>query len=306
MAFAKINQVTEEERKEIKRYVGMMKAEVVCLNPTDREWEGIFGRPPKNPVSYTDVFEVDGKRIPEAKFTFVLRSKTEGGEGELFLMTYRIRKRERRSLSGKIEIIDKYGRNAWATEEDFKAHRVPVYASGRPAGIDQGYRAALDGEEDLVDFLRNFFGIPNVEKNVDGEWVMIDDPASALCGFSLEEMASFLSGNFTSLKEMVASCTNLVKVMVGVRRSDDGNLYQTIYTRKTLPANYYKYDIIWNDYEKAAERGSFRNVIFSGDLLHEYVEKPTPVDDLPVGDMPSDDMPLPGEQGGDPFNFFNS
>jgi hypothetical protein len=191
----------------------------------------------------------------------------------------------------KIQVIDKYGRTAWVTEEEAKNHRIPQYANG-PANLDADYRPVYNGEEDLTNFIKTYLSIPNVQKYVDGKWVMVDNPAD--CEARLGEADKLFDGNFKEIKDIMSyQPNNKVKILFGVRTTDDGKQYQTVASREDLILhNNAGSNAITKLATRLAEmksNGSFANTDFRVQELAEYDVQPTNLDQPASGNKGSED-----------------
>lgn len=127
--------------------------------------------------------------------------------------------------SGKCRVIDSYGRVAWATKEEVKAHAIPQYSNG-PASIDKDYKACHPGQDKLIAFLFKLLNITpmtqfNKQKN---EWVPTKNPGR----LTIDDWKKLVSGDVTELAEYVSlQPDNCVKVVLGVKSTDENKTYQT-------------------------------------------------------------------------------
>jgi hypothetical protein len=175
--------------------------------------------------------------------------------------------------SGKIQVIDKFGRTAWATQADIDNKTIPVYANG-PANISESYRPAAVGEENLINFLIAWLNIPSVMEynRTTSTWSMKKDTEE--CEVSLD-LAKIFEGNFDELKEIVKLATEFeVKGAFGVRTTDKGQ-YQAVYTRMFLRNASSKYDKLEQNILDAKNSGAEQTTEYSTIPLHEYNVKPT-------------------------------
>ena len=131
----------------------------------------------------------------------------------------------------KCQIIDKYGRAAWATKEEIKGKKVPQYKSG-PANISTPYKLAHGGEEELVTFLMKLLNVTPLQifkrdaNNVNGgEWVNNTNPGS----LTIDKWGDLCDGKVGELQEYVSLMPdNRLKVILGVRYNNANNRwYQT-------------------------------------------------------------------------------
>ena len=234
MAIAKGKESTEATG--YKRYIGVGAAFVKAVNPNKKEMEALYGREQENEPEYVGTVERDGKDIPNVRISFITNPDPEKyGEGILIPHTYFLRREYRyNSDKTKVQVIDKYGRTAWVTIDQAKNHEIPMYSNG-PANLDKDYRPAFVGEEELTQFLINYLNIPNVMKydRANNKWYLVDNPQDSEC--RLDEIEKYFKGDFTELRSAIAlQPTNKVKILYGVRTSDDNKQYQTTYTRMTL------------------------------------------------------------------------
>ena len=260
-----------------KMYKGMAAFNIVAVNPTKAELEALTGRELENEPEYvgkTDEGKEQvrvvfyGKTAPDAK----LNNGIEMLIPISFMLTkdYRVGQ-----TSGKYQIIDKFGRTAWATKEEVQSKAIPQYTSG-PANISADYRLAWQGEEFLIDFLIQWLNIPGPAVYKDKVWVMkenTDDSEVSL------DMAALFKGDVKELKELVTlAAAYTVKGAVGIRTVDNENgtrQYQAVFTRKfakNAVTDYSKIDAAIADFQS---NGGAPGTEFSTQPLHENVVEAT-------------------------------
>ena len=260
-----------------KMYKGMAAFNIVAVNPTKAELEALTGRELENEPEYvgkTDEGKEQvrvvfyGKTAPDAK----LNNGIEMLIPISFMLTkdYRVGQ-----TSGKYQIIDKFGRTAWATKEEVQSKAIPQYTSG-PANISADYRLAWQGEEFLTDFLIQWLNIPGPAIYKDKVWVMkenTDDSEVSL------DMAALFKGDVKELKELVTlAAAYIVKGAVGIRTVDNENgtrQYQAVFTRKfakNAVTDYSKIDAAITEFQNA---GGAPSTEFSTQPLHENVVEAT-------------------------------
>jgi len=281
----------------IKRYIGVASVFVLAVNPSKEELEKLYGRTLDNAPEYVGKTEVgpEGakKEVPQVRIDFIVKADPEKyldsqnqpldfvSKVSLFVAkSYRIG-----ANSGKYQVIDKYGRTAWATKEDIEAKRIPQYANG-PANIDADYRPAYIGEEELINFLKSYLNIPNVEKWENKQVVgLIDHPEDAEA--RLEHLDDYFKGDVSELRTIIGfQPNNKVKVLFGVRNTEDNKQYQTVYTRMFLKNNVSDYSRLDKSVRETQEAGALSTSEFDCTELHEYVVEQTNLS------APSD-MPFP-------------
>lgn len=260
-----------------KMYKGMAAFNIVAVNPTKAELEALTGRELENEPEYvgkTDEGKEQvrvvfyGKTAPDAK----LNNGIEMLIPISFMLTkdYRVGQ-----TSGKYQIIDKFGRTAWATKEEVQSKAIPQYTSG-PANISADYRLAWQGEEFLTDFLIQWLNIPGPAVYKDKVWVMkenTDDSEVSL------DMAALFKGDVKEFKELVTlAAAYIVKGAVGIRTVDNENgtrQYQAVFTRKfakNAVTDYSKIDAAITEFQNA---GGAPGTEFSTQPLHENVVEAT-------------------------------
>ena len=281
-----------------KRYIGVGAAFVKAVNPNQKEMEALYGREQENEPEYVGTVERDGKDIPNVRISFITNPDPDKyGEGILIPHTYFLRREYRyNSDKTKVQVIDKYGRTAWVTIEQAKNHEIPMYSNG-PANLDKDYRPAYVGEEELTQFLINYLNIPNVMKydRANNKWYLVDNPQDSEC--RLDEIEKYFKGDFTELRSAIAlQPANKVKILYGVRTSDDNKQYQTTYTRMTLKnsvTDYSKLDADVMEMKSRSTSASVAQTEYRVDDFQEYKVEATPITESTAttesSDLPFDD-----------------
>lgn len=276
MAFA--SGQTSTEGASIKRYIGVASVFILGVNPTKSELEKFYGRDIENAPEYVGEVEVNGTKVPQVRLDFITKAdpdKYMDGEGKpldfVSKVSLYLRKEYRYNKDQtKVQVIDKYGNTAWVSVEDAKNHVIPVYSNG-PANIDKGYRPAYVGEEELIKFLIAYLNIPSPLKYVDGKFVWQDADKLADSEAALEHIEDYFKGDFSELSTIIGyQPNNKVKVLFGVRNTDDGKQYQTVYTRMFLKNSVNDYSRLDKDVKQTQEAGALSTSEFDCTELHEY------------------------------------
>ena len=269
MAFGATKKV--EGNKQYTNYIGLAPVKVLSVNPNKEEIEKITEVTQTEDPVYILPTDKDYKRI---KIDFYVKTVPEKCDGidvttrMTFFMEDSARYNKDRS---KVQVIDKYGRTAWVTPEEFKIGAVPTYSNG-PAKIGE-YRAAYVGEENIVRFLKTLLGIENIDVYKDSKWV--ENPIPTNCECQLDHIKDYFTGKFSELQNTIKlQPDNIIKVLFGVRITENGT-YQTIYTEEFISGNYNKYDKLKRSYEERKTAETYRNAIFDTTALHEYKIQPT-------------------------------
>ena len=159
MAFGQGKVSSEGAGNGFKRYVGVASVKVLAVNPNMKEWNELTGGNMQNEPEYVST---NNEGVKQARIVLLVKpdvNKTIGGIDTVIPVTFWFRKLPvQGSQSGKYQIIDKYGRTAWATEEEVKNKTIPQYSNG-PANIDADYRRVVAGEEAFTNFLKAHLGV---------------------------------------------------------------------------------------------------------------------------------------------------
>lgn len=296
MAFS-AGQVSKEAGV-ISRYIGVGSVNVIAINPTKAQLEEIFGNEVESEPVYTGVQEQDGKQIRFARLDIVLKTVPENNNGieNTSRMALFIREQYRYNRDQtKVQVIDKYGRTAWVTKEELAAKEVPTYSNGKKANLDPDYRPCYQGEEDVTNFFKAFLNIPSPMVYKNKEWVPAENLDDCLARF--DSIAKAFSGDF---KEFVDAWklqqANKVKVLYGIRTTNEGKQYQTFYTKMFLRNGQSNYDRLEDDVKATQEAGGLSTSEFQVVPLQEYVVNSTPLEQsAPAGADPfgnPDDNPF--------------
>lgn len=309
MAFSKGTVSTEA--LEIKRYVGVAPIYILDVNPNKAKLSELFGRDIENEPEYINKVTVgeDKHEVENVRFDFIAKTDKDKCNVDMITkVTFFIRNEFRFNRDkSKVQVIDKYGRTCWVTKEQAKNHEIPVYKNG-PANIDKDYRPAYVGEEEITNFLKLFLGISNVEKWVKNEETgkrevvgLVDNPQE--CEARLENIPNYFKGDFKEIKSIISlQPENKVKVLFGVRISDENKQYQTVYTQMALRNSANDYSKLDADLQDRKAAGAYPTTEFTlpnspvGDIV-EYVNTPTNFAELkpdnsdPFGSPDSSDSP---------------
>lgn len=283
--------VETKETTAIKRYIGVAPVQIVAVNPTKTELENIYNTTLEKEPEYLGSTEKNGKNIPQIRIDFVVKTNPEKSNGIEMItkMAFFVKKSYMTNKDDtKIKVIDKYGRTAWVTKEEYQNKLIPMTQNG-PARIDNGYRPCYVGEEELLKFIKNYLGINDVDEYVDKVWRMRANPQDYEAGFS--NIEKWFGGDISEIKSAIAMMpNNYVKVLFGVRHTDDGKEYQDTFNRATLKYNARKNTPIEKALNDAKQNGAYPNTDFEICELKEYNPTPTNLatpavsdDDLPFG-----------------------
>lgn len=280
--------VESKESAPIKRYVGVAPVKVLAVNPTKAELEKIYNTTLEKEPEYLGSREVDGKNVPFVRIDFIITTNEEkSGVAMTTKASYFVRKQYMMNRDGtKVKVVDKYARTAWVTQEEFKNKLIPTYSNG-PARIDKDYRMLYQGEEELLMFVKNYLGITDVDEYVDGTWRMKANPEDYTAGFN--DMEKWFKGDVSEIRSAVSMMPdNYIKLLFGVRTTDEGREYQDVFTRASQRFNTRKNTVIEKALKEAQEAGAYANTYFEMCELKEYAPQPTNV----AATTADDDMPF--------------
>ena len=298
LAIGKTQESTDAQ--EFARYIGLGSSFVLAVNPDKKQLDELRGFDSQNEPEYIK----DGEQGKEAHINFVVKTDPEVNNGievvNLAMFTLRLQPAYNRDQT-KVQVIDKYGNYTWADAETAKS------GATLPANcmIDQQhYRMACVGECDLVAFLKKYLGVPNSLNYVNGSWVLADKAADGI--FGLEHIKDYFTGDFSELREALAlQPNNKVKLLYGVRTTDDGKQYQAIATRGDLilrnSAGSNAIAKLERDLKNIKDAGSYSNTEFRVQELQEYKVEPTNLEKPAQG---GDGLPFaaPDNTGGMPWD----
>ena len=296
LAIGKTQESKEAGESSFKRYVGLGSTFVKGVQPTKKEIDDFFGFESQAEPEY--VKDTDNGK--EVHITFLLQTDPEANNGiELksrAMFTLRLTPDYNRDQT-KVRVLDQYGNYTWANVEDAKAGKALIGANGNPQKIDTKYRMACVGECDLVAFLKKYLWVQDAFNYVNGTWMKKEDADDYK--FALENIKDYFKGDFKELKEALElRPNNKVKLLYGVRTTDEGKQYQAVCTRGELilpnAANANAVTRLEKDLVNAKQNGAYQNIDYRVCELQEWTVEPTnlekPADttgDMPFGD-PSD------------------
>ena len=302
-----------KEAQEFKRFIGVCPVFIKAVNPNKAEHEKLFNTTLEEaPVYVQDKEDNDGNSYKNVRISVVLQPDVEKIGFDMPLVTMPLfitNQKQHGANSGKYQVVDKYGRFAWATEAEISAKEIPTYSNGKKADISNDYRIAYVGEEDLTNFIRVFLCIPSITKWDNNEKCMVPNtdvkPEECECRLDIETFEKFFKGDFSEIKDILGfQPTNKVKVCLGVRTDANGKLFQSVYTKKFISnaaTNYSSLDkALQADIAYATTHNKALSTEYSAKAVHEYSVTPTTFTASESSEVtPSSDMPF--DDSSDPF-----
>lgn len=269
MAFASGSE-SKEETPSFKNYIGVGAYHVIGINPNKKELEVIYGREIKEEPVY---ISKDKDGIPQIRIDFIIKtdpSVNNGIELTTKAVAFLKRKGRRTNDGNKIQYINLYGDTVWLTDEEMKNGVVPENVKDR--FVHKNTRPAIEGEEQLVNFLKAYIGIPQVMF----KGKMITDPSKAVA--QLEKLENYFKGDISEIKQAIGlQPNNRVKLFTMVKTTDDNKKYQAICMSQPMKFSQTDYTWSYGQLEKEIANGRYANHKYSIRPLEEYSEviKPT-------------------------------
>lgn len=275
----------------IKRYIGVAPVFVSAVNPTKAELERIYDITLDSEPNYLGESEIEvggvRKSVDQVRLDIVVKTDSDAcGVDMKTKISFFLKNAVRYNRDGsKVQMINQYGETTWLTKEDAKNKIIPNNLSWFDGS---NMRPAYIGEEELIGFIKTYLNIPNksYKNKTTGEIVEIPNKADAEA--RLDSIDKYFKGDFSELKSILSIMpNNKIKVLFGVKSTDDGKQYQAVYTQKFLKPNVTLYTAIESDLEKRKALGSYPNVEFKMCDIQEYIVEATRFeevkDDLPSG-----------------------
>lgn len=273
MAFASGRETTDSQ--EIKRYIGVAPVFVLAVNPTKDELEKIYNNTSDNAPEYLSKTEVNGKEVEQVRIDFIVQTNTERSNGidlktklSFFLTNMPKYNRD----GSKVQVINKYGETTWLSIEDAKNKVIPSNLSWFEAA---DIRPAYIGEAELTIFIKKYLNIPNKSyRKSNGELVELENKADAEA--RLDCISNYFKGDFSELKTIASLLpNNEIKCMFGVRTTDDGKMYQAVYSHEFVKNNVTDYSKLDEDLQNRKQNGAYPTTEFSICDLKEYTVEST-------------------------------
>lgn len=279
LTVGKTAESTEAGESTFKRYIGLGSSYVLAVNPDAKELEKIYGREMPVPEYYGDK---DG--VKWARIDFIVKTDPEvcNGVDIINRATFFLRNEGVINREGtRQQVIDGYGNATYGNIDDVKEKKPLLTANGNPAKIASVYRPAYAGEADLVAFLKAYLVVPDAFIYPNGKWEL--GPDSDNGKFALDNIKDYFSGNVKEVKDAIAlQPNNKVKLLYGVRTTDDNKQYQDVCTRgdMILPNFSNRVEALEKRLAEAKANGSWPNTEYKVCALQEYVVEASNLDSM--------------------------
>ncbi len=214
---SKIKGKVREPLEDFVKQVGLAEVNVVCINPTLKEWEEDLGFSVKEGQEEFDYTGTSKDGNPYIRVDVHL--KKDGAE-QMFKAVFFLEDKTRINRDEtKTQYINNIGNCSWASEEE----ELPTWFTKRT------YREAKNGEEDFYNFLRTWLG--GLDYRDEDTELQID-------------WNELIVGDLSDLREQIGAgyavtFVALATVVTKTKEDDDGIEqiveYQGIYNRQFLP-----------------------------------------------------------------------
>jgi len=204
-----------ESQGEFTKKVGLFSANVLCVNPSEKEYKEILGMELKEDSKATEyISERDGNTVLRIDF-WLENTKSAGDVTDKFKVSFFLEDKDRWNKDDtKQQFINSIGNCAWASDEN----DLPDWFKKRD------YRKAKSGEEDLYEFMRawlNKLDYRDAETALDIEW-------KKLMKGNIKDIKDQVGGEWAG--EVGCLATVIVKDSEGETKE-----YQGIYNRAFVP-----------------------------------------------------------------------
>lgn len=284
MAFAKGTESVEGPS--VVRYTGVGACNVVGVNPTKEELEKLYNTTLDNAPEYTGEMESNGNKVPYARVTFLVKPDVEstGMDVSPISVSLFIRKEYKFNNDGtKVRVIDEYGNSGWATQEQLKEHSQLVSKVGKPLKISTNYRPAYIGEIELIDFIKQFLAVPEAFEYVNESWQLKKNADMSIAG--LEHPENLFKGDFSEVTSAIALAPDYkVKILFGVRKNDEGKMYQSFYKEMFLKNGVTDYSKLDKDVQERKNAGAYPTTDFEVGPFKVYEVTATNLTEAPAAD----------------------
>lgn len=224
-----VGQKSTGPSKAFPRYTGIFMCNVVGINPTKAEIEELYksigqDRTVEEPV----YFSHDQNGVPTARIDIWLKTlKDEVGVEILHPVSYFIKNTTRVNRDGtKLQVINAFGNTCWPTNEEQAAGIIPE--KSRKFYEPEGMRPAFEGEESLTKALKAYLNIKPFSFPKDDGTTGYNEKTEAYC--QLENIPRYFTGDISEIKNaFLSQPTNIIKYPFGVKKTEEGKLYQTVF-----------------------------------------------------------------------------
>ena len=212
------------------KHLGVASINILRVNPKNADLR-FYGWKIADDADEPKYVTTNNEGKPSARVRFLVELEdTDEAVKPVVPMDFWIRPEVRLSNDGtKCQIIDAYGRTAWATKADMKEKSIPLNSAGQPVKIDKNYKPAHYGEAELIAFLMKYLNVTPLQKFSEKQnaWVDTENPGR----LTIDNWGELCKGNVKEIEDYVKlQEDNRVKVIFGIRTTDDNKSYQTFFS----------------------------------------------------------------------------
>lgn len=243
-----------EANFDIKKFIGVASINILAVNPKNATlnkygWEVPEGaEEPK--YLYTKTNE-DGKVTNSVRICFLCQI-TDIDYKPLVMLNFFCRPDLKINRDGtKVQVIDVYGRTAWATKEEVQNKAIPQYTNG-PASISTPYKMCHHGEEEIITFLMKYLNVTPFMKF--DSVTRVASPNKNPGKLTIDNWAKICAGDMSEIVDYLSrQPDNKLKVVLGVKLTDNNKSYQTFLPGCFL-GNGSRVDYTAGEYTNAAKK----------------------------------------------------
>ena len=279
---------SSENYVETKKYTGVASINVLSVNPSNNTLRMYGWQIPEDAEEPKYVTtNNEGKKSARVRFLVQIQDLSDK---PVIALDFWIRPDiQFNKDQTKCQVIDSYGRTAYATKAEVQSHSIPQYSNG-PAQIASDYKPAHVGEEALIAFIMKYLNVTPLKTFIKASntWVDSKNPGR----LTIDRWNDLCNGNVNEVKEYLKlQPDNRVKVILGIRTTDDNKSFQT-FLSSTFISNGARVDITTGEYSsarKAIDRWAeyHSGSSFSAEPVKEWSQSATEVVDNSLSDMPN-------------------
>lgn len=284
---------SSENYVDVKKYIGVASVNVLAVNPNNNTLR-MYGWQIPDDADEPTYVTVNNEGKKSARVRFLVQIQDLDDKPVVGLDFWIRPDVQFNKDQTKCQIIDAYGRTAYGTKSEIQGHKVPQYSNG-PANISSDYKPAHVGEESLVLFLMKYLNVTPLQmfSRVSNKWEATKNPGR----LTIDNWGKLCNGDVTEIREYLKlQPENRVKVVLGIRSTDDNKNYQTFLSSAFI-GNGSRVDITSGEYTAARKAIDKWNEYHSGSSfsaapVKEWSQSATEVTDQSEnGDMPNFDSP---------------
>lgn len=238
---------SSENYVETKKYIGVASINVLSVNPSNNTLRMYGWQIPEDAEEPKYVTtNNEGKKSARVRFLAQIQDLSDK---PVIALDFWIRPDiQFNKDQTKCQVIDSYGRTAYATKAEVQSHSIPQYSNG-PAQIASDYKPAHVGEEALIAFIMKYLNVTPLKTFIkaSNSWVDSKNPGR----LTIDRWNDLCNGNVNEVKEYLKlQPENRVKVILGIRTTDDNKSFQT-FLSSTFISNGARVDITTGEYSSA-------------------------------------------------------